>query len=216
MFFGCLDSIKALNPGETTPAGIGWQPKPGAGIVLGEGAGALVLERRKEALARNASVYAAFSSGVITGGLADIGRYDQCDQALLRAINQALDIAGKGLPQIDQFSVSANFSGDLEGVEARALKQVRGFGRQSLQVTPLRYLSGSFGGAGILSAAALALSLKRSQSLPTLPLDILEHGLALPSWQTGQGQPHTALLTACSFGGGCAALVFSQADSGRI
>ncbi|MEJ2040450.1 MAG: beta-ketoacyl synthase N-terminal-like domain-containing protein, partial [Desulfosarcinaceae bacterium] len=85
MFFGCLDALNALNPGEAARETNGLRPKPGAGIVLGEGAGALVLERSKTAAAREAQVYAALDAGALTGGKTGIGRYDHLEEALQRA-----------------------------------------------------------------------------------------------------------------------------------
>lgn len=210
MFFGCLDALKALNPGQSD-TGKGLLPKPGAGIILGEGAGALVLERHQSALARKAPVYAALTTGCAAGGMAGIGRYDKLDEALLRVIARALDEAGYSPEQVDQISVSANYSGGPEQAEARALQQAWGPAYTSLQVTPLRYLTGSFGGAGILSAAALALSLSHGKPLPVLPLEALSQGRPLQPWQTSRTlEPRKGLMTACTYGGGCAALVMTR------
>lgn len=209
MFFGCFSDLKALNPGQKNADGT-LCPRMGAGLVLGEGAGAVILERRDHALGRLARVYAAFDGGVVLSGGAPVGRYDGCKESLQKAVNQALEMACRHPGGIDQVCVSANFSGALETVEARALQAVGSKDTAWRRVTPLRYLSGSFGGAGILNAIALACSLDSRKRLPVIDLTVLTREKS-PIWQSnGEGPPEAGLVTACTYGGGCAALIFSR------
>ncbi|MCP4748494.1 MAG: hypothetical protein GY874_20520 [Desulfobacteraceae bacterium] len=209
MIFGCYDDIKALNPGLKLNDGR-IAPKTGAGIVLGEGAGALVMELKDKALERKARCYGVFESGCLVGAITAPGSYLNCEHALDTAIGQALEKAELCPDQIRQICVSANFSGDLEQVEARALSRIQGDTSGALMVTPLRYLAGSFGGAGILSAAAVCLGFYHNCALPAVELAQLAQASQPIRWSHGgENKAENALLTACTHGGGCAALVFS-------
>jgi 3-oxoacyl-[acyl-carrier-protein] synthase II len=211
MLFGCYDDLRALNRGQKAPDGR-WIPKMGAGIVLGEGAGALVLETAEHAAARGATIYAAFHGGVLLGAPALPGRYTGCRETLRNAIERTLEAAAWRPQAIDQISVSANFSGALEQVEVGALHDAMPERAGRLAVTPLRYLTGSFGGAGILGAAALARSIREGRPLPAIAAGALTGG-DLPQWTLAPQSPaRRALMTACTHGGGCAALAFGRAQ----
>jgi 3-oxoacyl-[acyl-carrier-protein] synthase II len=209
MLFGCYDALGALNRGSAKTDLS--QPIMGAGMVLGEGAGALVLEQEAFARARRAEILATLASVAITGGLAAPGTYEKCDAALEKAINMALEQAGMGASDVDQISVSGNFTGHAERAEIAALSRCGLFDGRSKGVSPIRYLTGTFGGAGIFSAAALTLSLYRQQPLPFLNIQAYKATNTMPDWQLAEGGPaRTALMTTCSYGGGCAALVFGH------
>jgi 3-oxoacyl-[acyl-carrier-protein] synthase II len=203
MFFNCFDALGVLNPGRREKGA--WLPLRGAGIVLGEGAGALVLERAEHAQRRGARRYARLAGGGCTSAPAATGTYEGCAPALVRAIREALLSADIDNRDLDQIVVSANFSGDLEAVEAAALERITG---STVWVTPLRYLTGSFGGAGILSTAALALSIHHQEGLPAIALETLTGRQGPPPWQMRLQHPlRNGLHTACTYGGGCAALI---------
>jgi 3-oxoacyl-[acyl-carrier-protein] synthase II len=207
MVFNCFDALGVLNPGRY--ANETWVPQRGAGIVLGEGAGALVLERGDCASRRDARSYARIAGGGSAGGQAVTGAYHGCAPALASAIRKALSTSSLSKGAIDQIVVSANLSGDLESVETQALRQT--LAGIAEWVTPVRYLTGSFGGAGILSAAALALSIHSRETLPVIPLQTLCATQGDPPWQAHPvNTARNGLLTACTYGGGCAALLFSK------
>ncbi len=206
MFFNCFDALGALNPGRRQNGAL--IPRRGGGIVLGEGAGALVLERADFALRRHARTYARMEDGALTGAPAATGGYDGCAPALAGAIREVLEAGGTQAGSIDQVVVGANYSGDLEAVEAEALQSE--LAGAAAWVTPVRYLTGSFGGAGILGAAAMALSIHYQEALPVIAHEALTAGTE-PLWQALPSRPAcNGLLTACTYGGGCAALLFSR------
>jgi len=81
-----------------------------------------------------------------------------------------------------------------------------------LAVTPLKYLMGDFGGAGIIRTAAVLLSLYHQLSLPALKAEILKqkpHGVL--NWDIStKSKIQTALMTTSTFGGGSSSLVFTR------
>ena len=210
MFFGCFDHLKVLNPGTTDAQG-SLVPKMGGGIVMGEGAGALLLERADSALDRNAAIYAGVKAGTILGAMTAIGRYDNCRTVLSETIERVLDRAGVAADDIDQFCISANFSGFPEKIESGAIRDVCKPDQMRSGLTPLRYLTGSFGGGGIFSAAALACGIRYNHPLPVVWPEDLDRQGPPPAWNPHPGTSvANGLLTACSYGGGCAGLIFSR------
>ena len=92
---------------------------------------------------------------------ATIGHYEVGGEQMARAMNLAMEEAGMGPGDIDQIHVSANYSGELDHMEYEQLKKFFPKSPEELAVTPLKYLIGNFGGAGIIRAAAILLSLFR-------------------------------------------------------
>jgi 3-oxoacyl-(acyl-carrier-protein) synthase len=115
---------------------------------------------------------------------------------------------------VDHISVSADFSGEAERLERSAVERVFGERSAVLGVTPLEYLSGDFGGAGALRAAAVLLGIRTGVPLPAVRPDRLSGGYVYPdSWGVrGPGAMRNGVLISAAFGGGCACLVFSGPD----
>ncbi|MFH1993096.1 MAG: beta-ketoacyl synthase N-terminal-like domain-containing protein [Pseudomonadota bacterium] len=210
MQYSCYHALGVLNKIKVThdePA----TPKPGGGLVLGEGAGTLVMERLDSAVRRGAKIYGILKSGALTGGPAPMGHYEAEGGQMGRAMSLAIKQAHLCPDDIDHIDVSANFSAELDRIEHHQLKIIFSKRASDLAVTPLKYLMGDFGGAGIIRAAAILLSLYRRQPLPVLNAEVLTAGpqdvlkWAIPSRRNIQ----TALMTSSSFGGGSCSLIFT-------
>ncbi len=187
-------------------------PIPGAGLVLGEGAGVLVMERMDFARKRGAPVYGVLKSASITGGSAAVGHYETSGEQMARAMESAVEQAGLSPEGVDQVHVSANFSSELDRMEYHQLQRFFTGRKKEFRVTPLKYLIGDFGGAGILRAAAVLLSLHYRHPLPEIKAEALlgepEQGI---QWQfSNQPAPNVCLMTSSTFGGGSASLVFGK------
>lgn len=211
MQYTCYDALGALNRVKINghePA----VPKPGGGIILGEGAGTLVMERSDFAGKRGAKIYGQLKSGVITGGPAAMGHYEVDGKQMGRAMSRAMEKAGIAPDGIDQINVSANFAAGLDRTEYQQIKRVFSGRAHELIVTPLKYLMGDFGGAGIIRAAAILLSLYYQRPLPVLNVETLnaqpQDGL---KWDIPAiSRLQTALMTSSTFGGGSCSLIFTS------
>ncbi len=131
---------------------------------------------------------------------------------MARAMSLAIEQAGIDPYAIDQISVSANYSSELDRMEHNQLKKVFKGRKNNLAVTPLKYLMGDFGGAGAIRAAAILLSLHHQLPLPTISTEILkgEHQRS-PEWDLRlTGKTQVALMTTTTYGGGSASLVFTK------
>jgi 3-oxoacyl-(acyl-carrier-protein) synthase len=211
MQYSCYDALGALNKTKIEndePV----KPKLGGGLILGEGAGVLVMERLDFALERNAKIYGILRSGAITGGITSIGHYEAEGEHMVRAMSLATEQAGIDPDEIDQVNVSANFSSELDRMEYNQLKKFFGKRMKNLAVTPLKYLIGDFGGAGVIRAAAILLSLRHQLTLPIVRAEILkgepQHFL---EWDIRPaGKTRVALMTTTTFGGGSTTLIFTK------
>jgi len=211
MQYSCYDAVGALNKIKVeNDEHI--DPKLGDGLILGEGAGVLVMERLDLALEREAKIYGILRSGVITGGVTSVGHYEVEGEQMARAMSLAMKKANINPDDIDQIDVSANFSSELDRMEYNQLKRIFTKRMNNLAVTPLKYLIGDFGGAGIIRAAAIFLSLYHQLPLPTVGAQTLkgesQRSLEWDLYSTDKIQ--VALMTTTTFGGGSTSLIFTK------
>jgi 3-oxoacyl-(acyl-carrier-protein) synthase len=212
--YACFDTLGALNKVKVEkdePV----KPLPGGGLVLGEGAGVLIMEKRDFALEREAKIYGTFKSGVNTGGVTSIGHYEINGEQTFRAMSQAIEQAQIDLDKadrcIDLVDVSANFCPELDRMEYMQLKNIFPKHIKDLKVTPLKYLMGNFGGAGIIRAASILLALRHQHPLPVLKAEILKgESYDDMEWEIPSiDKIKTALMTTSTFGGGSSSLIFT-------
>jgi len=212
ILFACHDAVGGLNPIQAkVPEEV--YPQPGGGIILGEGAAVLVMEKRTSAGQRGANVYGNLASDASTGDLAVMGHYAKSGDPVLKTCRQAMAQAGIKPDDIDHISASANYAKELDAMESEQLQRLFQDQRGALKVTPLKYLTGDFGAAGATRAAAVLLSLYHQISLPAVTLSALRSNQPDPlKWMPAQSQKLTnALMTSTTFGGGSASLIFTSA-----
>jgi len=211
ILYQCYNAVGTLNP---VIAGSGDIESPyiGSGLILGEGAGMLVMERADDAAARGAESYGILKALAITGGTAAMGHYERDGRQMLRCMAQAVSQSGLEPADIDHINTSANFSGELDRMEYETLIKFFKKGPHDLRVTPLKYLMGDFGGAGVTRAAAILLSFRYQASLPTLEVDVLgQKGQVSMQWDLHAPiKPRSALMLSATFGGGSSCIVLQS------
>jgi 3-oxoacyl-[acyl-carrier-protein] synthase II len=186
------------------------------GLVLGEGAGVLIMEKRDVAVERKAKIYGTLRSGINTGGVTAIGHYEVNGKQAFRAMAQAIEAAGIDPDQvdggIDLVDVSANFCAELDKMEYIQLKNIFPEHIKNLKVTPLKYLMGNFGCAGIIRAASILLALYHQHPLPAIKAEILKDGMYdNMQWEfPSMDNIKTSLMTTSTFGGGSSSLIFTS------
>ncbi|UCD91092.1 MAG: beta-ketoacyl-[acyl-carrier-protein] synthase family protein [Desulfobacterales bacterium] len=220
MQYGCYDALGVLNKIKAEND-VPVTPVSGGGLVLGEGAGILIMEKSDTAKNRQAPIYGTLKAGVNTGGTTSIGRYEVEGAQTFRAISLAIEHAGinrnETEKQIDIIDVSANFSSELDRMEYDQLKKIFPKHIDNLMVTPLKYLMGNFGGAGAIRVAAVLLSLRRQLPLPSINVCTLkgEPPYGTLNWHIPPARKlQTALMTSSTFGGGNCSLVFTCPPAG--
>ena len=209
--YECYNAVRALKKIKMEK---GEQPVlvRGKGLVLGEGAGVLVMEAENSAVTRGVDLYGVLKSCVLRGGGAPIGHYDNVGEGMQRTILSAVENAGMDLRQIHQIDVSSNLSGELDETECEQLKRLFPERQPGMRVTALKYLMGDFGGAGTLRAAGILMSLRKQMSLPSVKIDELKRKeTGFPEWMGASScELKSTLMTSSTFGGGHAALVFER------
>ena len=137
------------------------------GLVLGEGAGVLVLEEREHARHRRAKIYAE-----IAGFGAAFDR-DQTGRGLARAISAALAEAGVGPEDIDHVNAHGISTTAGDTWEAEVIRETLGYGRSPLPVfAPKSYFGNLGAGSAVAELAASLLALEFGTIPPTLNYEI--------------------------------------------
>lgn len=155
------ESVRVLAPDTCRPFSKGRK-----GMVIGEGAGVLILERLEDARARGAKIYAELAGYGLSADAGDIVIPDQ--KGAERAISQALATAGMN-PE-DVTYVNAHGTGTVmnDKVETAAIKGVFGDHAGKLKVSSTKSLHGhALGAAGALEAVATIKAMDEGVIPPT-------------------------------------------------
>lgn len=181
------------------------------GFVLGEGAGAIVLERADHAAARGARVYARLAGAGITSDGYDIVQPHPEGAGAVRAIAKAIadaDIDRREIVHVNAHATSTPV-GDL--AEIKALHQALG---DHPVLTATKSMSGHLlGAAGALESIATILAIRDGVVPPTINLDDPDDGLDLDvaANKARHLEIPAALNNSFGFGGHNVALVFTRA-----
>ncbi|MBN2687386.1 MAG: hypothetical protein JXR85_04345, partial [Deltaproteobacteria bacterium] len=156
-------------------------------------------------------IYGLLRSGIVTGGIAAINRYECRGDQAARAVTRAMEDIGVNPDDIDQIDCSANYSRELDTMEAAMLRRIFGKRGGDLMVSPLKYRMGDFGGAGVVRAAAALLSMHARVPLPAIAVDFLDNDVSGDlQWHVGtSGAVKVSLMTGSTFGGAGSSLIFT-------
>ncbi|GID98052.1 beta-ketoacyl-ACP synthase II [Amorphoplanes digitatis] len=181
------------------------------GFVLGEGAGAVVLERADHAAARGARVYARLAGAGITSDGYDIVQPHPQGAGAIRAITKALADAGVSKSDIVHVNAHATSTPVGDMAEIAALRAAIG---NHPVLTSTKSMSGHLlGAAGALESIATILAIRDSVVPPTINLDDPDDALDMDV-AAHKARPldiPAALNNSFGFGGHNVALVFTRA-----
>jgi 3-oxoacyl-[acyl-carrier-protein] synthase II len=181
------------------------------GFVLGEGAGALVLERADHAIARGATIYARLAGAGITSDGYDIVQPHPEGAGAIRAIRRAIEDAG--IAKTDIVHVNAHATSTPVGDMTEIAALLTAVGDHPV-LTSTKSMSGHLlGAAGALESIATILAIRDSVVPPTINLDDPDDKLALDvaAHKARQLDIPAALNNSFGFGGHNVALVFTRA-----
>jgi len=182
------------------------------GFVMGEGAGALVLEEYESAKARGAKIYCEIVGGSVTSDSYHITAPDPEGSGAARAMLAALEQADAKPEDVEHVNAHATSTPVGDIAEYTALERVFGSHTQNLVVTATKSSTGHLlGGAGAVEAVFTILALKEQTSPGTLNLEDQDPAIPL----NVPRKPHAlsrrdavAISNSFGFGGHNAVLAF--------
>ncbi len=183
------------------------------GIVLSEGAGAVVLERADHAKARGAPVYGEICGyGTAAEGINPL-ILDKEGKALARAIRLALADAGMRPEEVDGAACHGVSLPAYDRSETQAYKHALGPYAYRIPITACKSMTGQpYSAGGILNVGTALFTLGNSIVPPTINLDDPDPACDLdfvPN-KARYNDISTMLVTAMSFGGTHGALVIRK------
>lgn len=185
------------------------------GFVLGEGAGAIVLEEREHALRRGATIYAELIGGGMSADAHHLTAPHPEGLGAVLVMQDALNDAQLLPTDIDYINVHGTSTplGDIS--EAKAIMQVFGEHAFSLNISSTKSMTGHLlGAAGAIEAIAAILAVRHNIIPPTI-----NHFTDDPSFDTrlnftfNKAQDRTiraALSNTFGFGGHNASVIFKK------
>jgi 3-oxoacyl-[acyl-carrier-protein] synthase II len=180
------------------------------GFVLGEGAGALVLERRSLAEARGARIYAVLAGAGITADSHDIVAPDPEGNGQRRAATTAIERAGVDRSDVVHVNAHATSTPVGDVAEARWIADLLG---DQTVVTATKSMTGHLlGAAGAIESVACALAVQNNVVPPTINLDDPDDAVTVDVPREAREMRVTAALNnSFGFGGHNVSLLFRQA-----
>ncbi|MEY4409617.1 MAG: beta-ketoacyl-ACP synthase [Actinomycetota bacterium] len=182
------------------------------GFVMGEGAGALVLETLESAQARGAKIYCEIVGGSVTSDAYHITAPDPEGSGAARAVLAALAQADADIKDVEHVNAHATSTPVGDIAEYTAIKRVFGDHTQNLVVAATKSATGHLlGGAGAIEAIFTILALKEQTAPPTINLDNQDPAIDLnvPRTPTKLVRPDAiAISNSFGFGGHNAVLAF--------
>ncbi|HEY6973141.1 MAG TPA: beta-ketoacyl-ACP synthase II [Nitrospiraceae bacterium] len=183
------------------------------GFVMGEGAGALILESAAHAKKRKAHVYAEIAGYAATSEAYHMVIPREDGEEVATTMRLALADAGITPAQVDYINAHATSTTIGDAVEAKALRQVFKARAEKIAISATKSLIGhTLGAAGAIGAIASVLSLHTGRIHPTANYDDPDPACALPgiSRSVQERRVNIALLNAFGFGSNNAAVVLKQ------
>jgi 3-oxoacyl-[acyl-carrier-protein] synthase II len=172
---GGFNAMKAMSTRNDDPAGAS-RPFDISrdGFVMGEGAGALILEEYEHARKRGAYIYAELAGAAMTADAYHMTSTHPEGLGAFRAMKDALEDAGLNKEEVDYLNVHATSTpvGDLS--EIKAVTRLFGDHPENLTLSATKSMTGHLlGAAGAIEAIACLLSIRDSVIPPTINTRVL-------------------------------------------
>jgi 3-oxoacyl-[acyl-carrier-protein] synthase II len=213
---GGFNAMKALSERNDSPKTAS-RPfdKDRDGFVLGEGAGALILESYEHAKARGAKIYAELIGGGMSADAYHITAPHPEGYGATMVMKNALEDAGIRPDQIDYINVHGTSTplGDIS--EAQAIQRVFGEHAYKLNISSTKSMTGHLlGAAGAVEAIASVLAIKHQMVPPTINHftddERFDPGLNFTFNKAQAREINTALSNTFGFGGHNFSIIFRK------
>ncbi|MDO7874072.1 beta-ketoacyl-ACP synthase II [Hymenobacter sp. ASUV-10] len=169
---GGFNALKAMSERNDDPASAS-RPydKDRDGFVLGEGAGAIILEEYEHAKARGAKIYCEMIGGGMSSDAYHITAPDPSGSGVVLVMRNALRDAGIQPEDVDYINTHGTSTPLGDGAEIKAIETVFGEAAKKLNISSTKSMTGHLlGGAGGVEAVACILAMQHNIVPPTINL----------------------------------------------
>jgi len=213
-----FDAMRALSRRNEEPARASRPFDAGRdGLVMGEAAGAVVLEELERARARGATIYAELIGYGMSADASHITEPDPTGKSPARAMRSALDDAGIDPTDVGYVNAHATSTPLGDAAETKVIKVA--LGEDHARKTPVSSTKGAtghcFGAAGAIEAIFTTLALRDRVVPPTINFEDPDPACGLdyvPNVAREVPGLHTAVSNSFGFGGHNATIVLRRYD----
>lgn len=139
------------------------------GFVLGEGAGALILEEYEHAVKRGAKIYAEVAGGGMSGDAYHMTAPHPDGLGAINVMNAAIEDAELSAGEIDYVNVHGTSTPLGDVAETKAIRKVFGEHAYKINISSTKSMTGHLlGAAGAIEAIACILAVKNDIVPPTI------------------------------------------------
>ncbi len=204
-----FNALMAISPTEPAPF-----DRNRSGLLVGEGAGMMTLERRAHAQARGATVFAELAGYGLANDAYHVTQPHPEGAGAIVAMRKALARAQVEPREIGYVNTHGTGTRHNDLMELTALQGVFGEYAARLPISSIKSMIGhTLGAAGAIEAIATVLALHDDFLPPNLnysePIEGFTYRI-ITTAERGVGLRH-AMSNSFAFGGNCASLVFSRA-----
>ncbi|HSI76752.1 MAG TPA: beta-ketoacyl-ACP synthase II [Lunatimonas sp.] len=213
---GGFNALKALSQRNDSPETAS-RPfdKDRDGFVLGEGAGALILEEYEHAKARGAKIYAELVGGGMTGDAYHMTAPHPEGRGAANVMRFALEDAEMNPEDIDYINVHGTSTPLGDYSEIQAIQKVFGSHAYNMNISSTKSMTGHLlGAAGAVEAIACILAMNNSLVPPTINHftddEELDNSLNLTFNKAQKKEINAALSNTFGFGGHNCSIIFKK------
>lgn len=184
------------------------------GFVLGEGAGALVLEEYEHAKARGAKIYAEVAGSGLTADAHHMTAPHPEGLGAMRAMRMAIEEGGLELTDIHHINTHGTSTPLGDKAETMAILNLFGDHAKNININSTKSMTGHLlGAAGAIEAIATVLAIKNSLVPPTINHFTDDEDLPKLNYTFNKAQAReikAAISNTFGFGGHNASLAFKK------
>lgn len=213
---GGFNAMKALSERNDDPATAS-RPfdKDRDGFVLGEGAGALILEEYEHAKRRGAKIYAEVAGGGMSADAYHLTAPHPEGLGVINVMRNALEDAHMNPEEVDYVNVHGTSTPLGDVAELTAIQKVFGEHAYNMNISSTKSMTGHLlGGAGAIEAVASIMSVVNDMVPPTINHftddPVIDPRLNLTFNKAQSRKVRVALSNTFGFGGHNASVIFKK------